>query len=382
MMAWARRQFPGGVPEWFFLNEISRGAWTDPGERGVRYRRYVAQVASRLHTHHGRKVVVFSPFWRPGWDGRHRYPAAWQAIALNAYVGVENYLSGASIAANGFSESWCRSRYRASIAAYGSLGVPRSRLFLTEHFGVTPRGTSWGRAGASNASWLRAIRLRTRAARSLDFAGYVTYAYSWNRAHRPSAERTAAFDAYHRVGARRLAFPDASHVSRDGAGDADPFSPGTDAEPEHDPGAGDPAGVDTGTGADTDTGTDDGTGTGDGSGGGASDPPPPPDEPPCEPRTCGGQYNDWCGGAPDGCGETLSCGDTCGTGLNCTGTGVCKKALGQACAGPGQCASGFCHWVTSAGSAARCCHQIGQWCDSDLKCCGSSVCRSGRCVAP
>ena len=94
------------------------------------------------------------------------------------------------------------------------------------------------------------------------------------------------------------------------------------------------------------------------------------------------EYGDFCHNAPDGCGGTLSCGDTCGDGLNCSSGGLCKKALGVFCGGPGQCASNLCSWVTTPGAAARCCHDVGGWCDSDLKCCGGSVCRSGRCVAP
>jgi hypothetical protein len=331
------------VPQWFFLNEISRGRWTRTDALGARYRQYVVDVVRRLARHHGRSVVVFSPFWRPGYDGSHHWPEMWRALAENAYIGIENYIPGSLIQRNGFSESYCRWRYQQSIDAYRRLGVPVSRQMLTEHFGSTALGATWGRDGVGIDAWIRAIRVRTRAARSLPFAGYVTYAWGANKTHRPSSERIRSIDAYLRVGARRLALPD--HPSTDPVEGGDGGA--TEGAPEPVP-----------------------------------PPPPPPPPPACERRSCGTAYMDYCGGGDDGCGGTLTCGDTCGDGLNCNHNGRCKKALGLPCAGPGQCASDLCHYTTRPGTAARCCHSIGGWCNSDLKCCFEAVCRSGRCVAP
>lgn len=424
MMAWAERQFPGGVPQWFFLNEISRSRWLDTGDRGVRYRRYVADVARRLHVHHSRTVVVFSPFYRPGWLGTHHFPAGWQAIAANAYIGVENYISGKEIRANGFSEAACRNRYQQSITAYTRLGVPRNRLILTEHFGFTFADKNWGRTEIPIDQWIRAIQVRTRAAHSLPFAGYATYGWSSNRAHRPASEHLRAIDAYFRVGASRLALPDHSlrEATLDEAGfsaavelfpdptdetDPDAVDLGGERAPAPDEPLPEPAPEDPIAGCDPPHSVDIG-GTCVPSCGAAGgnlcssgvdgacdaatlltsydcpvccfvDPAAPAPAPACERRSCGRAYNDYCGGAPDGCGGTLSCGDTCGVGLNCTSAGLCRKALGEFCAGPGQCASSLCSWTTTPGSAARCCHDAGGWCDSDLKCCGGLSCRAGRC---
>lgn len=424
MMAWAQREFPGGVPQWFFLNEISRSRWLDPGERGVRYRRYVAELVRRLSITHGRTVAVFSPFYRPGWLGTQHYPASWRAISQHAYIAVENYISGRAIRDSGFSEELCRNRYQQSITAYTRMGVPLGRLILTEHFGQTFADKNWGRSEIDIDAWIRAIRVRTRAARSLPFAGYATYGWGSNRTHHTSAERLRAMDAYRRVGAERLALPDRSEASATAADPSydptlpDEPEPTTEIDPDEDGTASEPAPLPPGEEIPPiDPEADDPTG--------GCDPPHSIDvggvcvpscgqaggntcssgtdgqcdgfalltsydcaaccyreAPTCAPNTCGGGYGDFCGGAPDGCGGTLSCGDTCGEGLNCTAGGLCKKALGQYCAGPGQCASGLCSWVTTAGSAARCCHDVGGWCDSDLKCCGATVCRSGRCVAP
>ena len=119
-------------------------------------------------------------------------------------------------------------------------------------------------------------------------------------------------------------------------------------------------------------------------------PPPPPDPGSgsgggCTPDTCPASagYFEACGVIDDGCGGALSCGDVCGPGLNCCGVGgdVCKKELGQPCAGPGQCCSAQCQ-ANTPGAAAVCCHGAGEWCDSDAKCCGALVCRQGACRAP
>lgn len=380
MMEWAQRQFPDGVPSWFLLNEISASRWVDATERGTRYRAYVVELARQLKEVHGRRVIVFSPFATV-----RRHFASWRALSQHARIGVEHYLSGAEIAAAGFSESWCRAQYQRTLDTYGAAGVARSRLVLTEHFGQTVPGKGWGRAGVSGPSWLRAVQVRTRAARSLPFYGYAAYAFSWNTDSRPSAERVAAFDAFLRVGAARLAFPEsgAAIAGDDPAGGAEREAVDTDdpTAPEPPPPAEEPPPP-----PEEPMGEEPPP---------AEEPPPPPPEEPmmseppppppeepmaeCVPRSCGAGYNDWCGGAADGCGGTLGCGDTCGDNLNCSGAGVCKKALGQYCAGPGQCASGHCSWTTAAGSAARCCHQAGQWCGNDNHCCGGLSCRSGRC---
>ena len=412
MMAWAVERFGSEPPAWFFLNEISRSRWLRDDDEGRRYRQYVVGVARRLRRTHGRRVVVFSPYWRPGYDGRDRFRTAWSNLAEVSFIGVENYISGEAMRARGFSQSWARERYRASIAAYTALGVPRAKLMLTEHFGNTQPGTNFGRAGIRHTDWIRAIRVRTRAARSLPFAGFISYAWGSNLTHHRSDRRREAMDAYHAVGARRLVIPPA-HSSSAPPSEA-PFE-GDDPTPEHDPEP--PPPVDDplpddpsppepppacdpphsvaidgvcvpscGAAGGTVCTTAD-TGICDGRPALASyDCPVCCDAtepaPACVPASCGSGYLDLCGGADDGCGGTLRCGDTCGDGLNCNANGVCRRALGRACAGPGQCASGLCQWTTSAGSAARCCHAAGQWCDADIKCCQSLVCRGGRCVQP
>src|SRR5690349_21459163 len=134
--------FPTVCPQWFLINEISASAW----QNSQAYRTWVAGVARRLRVTHGKQPIVFAPFAAPGANGDD-----WQALAAHAFIGVENYLSGAEIKAQGFSQAWCRAQYQASIDAYGARGVAKSRLVLTEHFGNTKADKPWGRGGVSDA---------------------------------------------------------------------------------------------------------------------------------------------------------------------------------------------------------------------------------------
>jgi hypothetical protein len=138
----------GPRPDWLVVNEISAGNW--PGNAS--YRAWLREVVDTLTTVYGYTVMLYSPFPNPGANDTD-----WQAIASEAYIAIEDYLSGASIAANGFSVSWCQSQYQSSINSYGVRGVAKSRLMLGEHFGQTTAGTTWGRSGVSSNDWINAI---------------------------------------------------------------------------------------------------------------------------------------------------------------------------------------------------------------------------------
>ena len=325
IMAWATKQFPDGVPQWFFLNEISRDAWTDTGDLGKRYRLFVGELTRTLAKDHGRTVVVFSPMFRPGWDGKDLYPADWGRIAKSGTIGVENYLSGAEVKAMGFDEAKCRARYQESLTAFEKLGVAHGRLILTEHFGATPDGYDRGRAGVSSSDWEHAIRVRTAAAHALPFFGYASYAWDWNKDHRPSTERTAAANAYHRVDATGLLFPAA-----------------------------------------------------------APDPAPAPSPAPSPAPTCSA-IGAGCG--VNACCDGLTCASTCCkpvrsacstateccTGRACVG-GACCVVVGDGCAQDEQC----CNFPAHQCLAGKCCVRAGQGCAHDAQCC-SGKCTMGKC---
>ncbi len=354
IMTWARAHFPGGVPEWILANEISHSMWADETELGVRYRRYVAQFARTLHERYGRSVVILAPSAWPG----HR-ASDWRAIAAHAFIGSENYLSGREIAASGFSEPWCRAQYQRTLDAFARLGVPANRVMLVEHFGHTRPEKGWGRAGVGRDAWERAIRVRTRAALPLPFAGYITYGWSRNGVEALADTRWAAQDIFHSVLGGRLSLP-----ARPSAA---PASSGADEEPEPavDPGA-EPAAEPP-----------------------AEAPPAPAPEPPppatCVPRACGAALDDPCGASDDGCGHALACPSTCEPELVCTtvagrdGPGHCRMRLAEPCAADGQCVSDRCASYYTGGDT-YCCNAESAWCDSDLKCCGAMLCVGGRCT--
>ncbi|MGE0788086.1 MAG: hypothetical protein AB7S26_20615 [Sandaracinaceae bacterium] len=318
----ARARFGGTLPAWFLFNEISRRRWLDPGAEGARYRRYVADFARRLHRHHGRSVILFSPFRIPGADGQHR-PADWQAVAENAFIGIESYIGGGEVRASGYSEAHCRARYQESLTWFGRMGVSADRLVLTEHFAQTVAGFGRGREGLSIAEWERAIRVRTRAARSLPFVGYASYAWGFNQMRVPSSERLRAMDAYH----DELA---AGRMVRDAVGSG--VSGGTAPTPVE------PMPV---------------------------EPPPDPAPDPTGSATCGGVHEACVSGAGECC-----------SGLACsTVSSDCRLQVGQTCADVSECTQGR----ACAGTPRRCCVIVGDGCAHDDQCCNGHACQQGMC---
>lgn len=187
LMADVELAFDCGVPEWFIVNEISAGTWPDNDE----YRQFVIDFATAMDIDYGKSVVIAAPFGAPGSNG-----ADWAALAEHAFIAAEQYLSGHEINMNGNSVAWCTDRYQETIDAYAARGVGLDRLFLVEHFGQTTPDKTWGRAGVSAAGWHNAIAARSQAAHSLGFAGFISYAWSWNLMHAPDDDRLAFEQTY------------------------------------------------------------------------------------------------------------------------------------------------------------------------------------------
>jgi hypothetical protein len=177
----------GPRPNWVVLNEISAGTWPT----NQTYRTWVDTVVNILHTTYGYSVIVYAPFPNPGANS-----ADWQAVSSNAWIGIENYLSGQEIAAQNFSVSWCAGMYQSSIASYNALGVPTSALILGEHFGQTTTGTGYGRSGVSSNNWDSAINARSQAVLPLGFAGYIGYDWGGDTLGVPENEMVHYEDTY------------------------------------------------------------------------------------------------------------------------------------------------------------------------------------------
>jgi hypothetical protein len=161
----------GPRPDWIVLNEISPSMWTADST----YRTWVKDVVHALKNTYGYSVIVYSPYTSPTGTA-----ADWQALAGDAYIAIEDYLSGQEISAQNFSVSWCQSQYSSHLANYTSLGLSTNRLVLGEHFAQTTNNTGWGRSGVSSNDWDRAIATRSLAAKNLNFAGFIGYAWGAN----------------------------------------------------------------------------------------------------------------------------------------------------------------------------------------------------------
>ncbi len=158
----------GPRPDWMVMNEISTSQW----QNSAAYRDWLVETVRLLHQTFGYSLVIYAPFANPANNG-----SSWSALSSNAFVAVENYLSGEEIKAQNFSTSWCQSKYQSSIGSYASVGVPREKLILGEHFAQTISGTGWGRSGISSNEWDQAIVARSQAARNANFAGFASYAW-------------------------------------------------------------------------------------------------------------------------------------------------------------------------------------------------------------
>jgi hypothetical protein len=161
----------GPRPDWIVLNEISTSLW----QTDAVYRTWAAGVVRELKTNYGFNVILYSPFATVGANS-----GDWKAVAANAYIGIENYLSGSEVKANGFSVSWCQGQYQSSVTSYTGLGVARSKLMLGEYFAQTLAGLGYGRAGVSSNDWDTAILVRNQAAQNVGCTGFLSYAWGDN----------------------------------------------------------------------------------------------------------------------------------------------------------------------------------------------------------
>jgi hypothetical protein len=162
----------GNEPTYVVLNEISSGVWPNTPE----YRTWLKGVVYKLNVVYGHEVILYSPFPTAAANA-----ADWQYLAKYSHIAVEVYLSGAEMQSHGFSVSWAQGQYQSTITSYTqTVGVPRDRLILGEHFAQTVSGTGYGRDGVAYSDWDSAILARSQAAHSLNFPGYITYAWGKN----------------------------------------------------------------------------------------------------------------------------------------------------------------------------------------------------------
>src|SRR5262245_579384 len=78
----------GPRPDWIVLNEISTSLWQNDSN----YRVWAHDVVHELKNTYGYTVILYSPFSNPGANN-----SDWQAVSSDAYIGIENYLSGEEV---------------------------------------------------------------------------------------------------------------------------------------------------------------------------------------------------------------------------------------------------------------------------------------------
>jgi autotransporter-associated beta strand protein len=180
----------GPRPEWLILNEISPSLWQqNPGAPSLNaHRQWVIDTVTRLNDVHGYKVITYSPYQRLG---RTDNAPSWQALAAKSYVAIEAYLSGPEVMGGGSDYAsrvvYAQNQYQAAKNSYLTVGIPDSKLFVSEHFANnnthldngTPVG--WGRAGMpSAADWDQVIMIRQDAMFNVGFSGFLAYNWGGN----------------------------------------------------------------------------------------------------------------------------------------------------------------------------------------------------------
>jgi hypothetical protein len=164
---------------WVAINEISYSLWPSSAD----YRLWVRQVMARLHQTYSHSVILWAPFQNPVNNATD-----WVPLSGNAYIGIEKYISGATVNANGNSVSWCQSQYQSSLNSYLNLGIARAQLYLSEDYEQTVSGVAYGRGGCSYAGWDNAIKARASAIHNILPAGYISFAWEHNDMHVSDAD--------------------------------------------------------------------------------------------------------------------------------------------------------------------------------------------------
>ncbi len=178
----------GIQPTWVALNEISPSLWPSSQQ----YRDWVKTVVHTLHVKYGHEVMVFSPFANPSDNS-----ADWKALTKDAYIGVENYLSGVDMKNHDFSVDWAKAQYAWSITAFGNVGVPASRLIETEEYAMTDSTTTgWGRGGVTDAEWDLTIINRSTAIHQTNYFASCGYAWGKNAMLEPETDQIHFIQTY------------------------------------------------------------------------------------------------------------------------------------------------------------------------------------------
>ncbi|HVT27554.1 MAG TPA: hypothetical protein VHE81_06000, partial [Lacipirellulaceae bacterium] len=184
--AYVKKNSPSihGTHPWLILNELSPSLWQqNPGDPSLsEFRTWAIDAITRLNDVYGYKVITYAPYQQLMTTAN---APSWQALAAKSYIAIEAYLDGNEVWNSGSTYAqrvaYAQGRYQAAKNSYLNVGVPESKLFVSEHFANNASGVTWGRAGLMPASaWDQVIQVRQDAIYNADFAGFLAYSWGGN----------------------------------------------------------------------------------------------------------------------------------------------------------------------------------------------------------
>jgi hypothetical protein len=181
---------PASVPQWIFLNEIYKdpGFWPD----NASYRGWIINLAHALHDA-GHNVIVAAQM-RDSLGSDESW--AWHTLSQYAGIGLEWYINSDHWQGAADPQQFLVNQYGNNKARYVAAGVDPSRLMFIEIYSTSNHGVTRGENGLPVADWRTFIARRLQAARSVGFAGYISYAWDYNQAGKSEAERLGDMDVY------------------------------------------------------------------------------------------------------------------------------------------------------------------------------------------
>jgi len=184
----------GKVPKYVILNHVNLTHWkkNTPG-----YHKYIIDMATALKNKKMEPIVMV-PIMFPTKKDKETL----SALSKVAYIGVEAYLNSKKIMElpRPRQRPYMVAKYNKSLDKYAKYGVPRTRIVLWEHYGMTAYKKTYGRSGLNNFNWRRIIKMRSKAIKVLKVWGFGSFGWSHNGMKASNRRRGLYYKAYNKAG--------------------------------------------------------------------------------------------------------------------------------------------------------------------------------------
>jgi hypothetical protein len=179
------------VPKFWIMNEILSERWPS-----VAYQKWVIGLTKGLKKRGLKPIISVPPRWSvsPVVGG-----SSFTEIGKYGILALELYVSGQMYRSSGFSAQYLNNYYGRPLSAYLRLGIPRSRIFMYEHYANSNSAIPYGRQGVSDADWIRTIKDRNKVIAKLKFGGVLAYAWWLNSMKQSPAVRDRFYMAHHKT---------------------------------------------------------------------------------------------------------------------------------------------------------------------------------------